>query len=70
MTKEQIEELSKKVYMGDAVYASFDGFHVVLTTSNGITDTNTIAIEPAVWNAIGEYHLNLIEKLKKFGAIE
>jgi hypothetical protein len=35
-----------KEYIGDGVYIDHDGFSFVLTTSNGIRDTNTIYLEP------------------------
>jgi hypothetical protein len=37
-----------KEYIGDGVYVSWDGYHVVLTTENGIETTNTIYLEPSV----------------------
>jgi hypothetical protein len=37
-----------KTYLGDSVYADFDGFHVVLTTENGFGPTNTIYLEDSV----------------------
>lgn len=53
---------SKKVYLGDAVYASFDGYHVWLTTENGgPLPTNTIALEPEVLAELWLY----IERIKK-----
>ncbi len=48
-----------KTYLGDAVYADFDGHFIVLTTENGICATNTIYLEPAVQVALVEF----IEKL-------
>ena len=39
---------SDKVYLGDAVYVTFDGYHVVLTTEDGIRTTNSIYLEPEV----------------------
>ena len=44
-----------KVYLGDGAYADFDGYHIVLTTSNGIENTNTICLEPAVVKAFLNY---------------
>jgi hypothetical protein len=41
-----------KEYLGDAVYASFDGWHIVLTTEDGIRATNTIFLEPEVQVAL------------------
>lgn len=39
-----------KVYLGDSVYAAYDGAGITLTTENGLpTDpSNTIYIEPEV----------------------
>lgn len=42
----------KKVYLGDAVYAHYDGYHVVLTTEDGIVVSNTIYLEPSVIEAL------------------
>jgi len=35
-------------YLGDAVYAEFDGFNIVLTTSDGLQITNEIVLEPEI----------------------
>ncbi len=53
MTTEQ--RLFPKVYIGDSVYAEFDGYHIVLTTDNGYGASNTIAIEPSVYHALKQY---------------
>ncbi len=37
-----------KQYIGDGAYVEFEGENVVLTTSNGIEDTNRIVMEPEV----------------------
>jgi hypothetical protein len=42
----------EKVYIGDGAFASFDGFGIWLTTSNGIEDTNRVFLEPAVFEAL------------------
>ncbi len=45
-----------KEYLGDAVYVEIDQFDcIVLTTSNGITDTNRIVFEPEVLTAFKHY---------------
>lgn len=41
-----------KMYLGDSVYAEFDGYHIVLTTENGFGPSNTIALEPQVLKAL------------------
>lgn len=38
-----------KLYLGDGVYAEFDGYAIVLTTENGIATTNRIVLEPEVF---------------------
>lgn len=47
----------EKVYLGDSVYAAYDGYHIVLTTENGRpTDpSNAIALDPYVVRALTEY---------------
>lgn len=45
-----------KVYLGDAVYASYDGYHIVLELSDGLRTYNPIALEPAVMQALIRYN--------------
>lgn len=45
----------RKTYLGDSVYASCDGFHIVLTTENGYGPSNTIFLDPGVMNALSAY---------------
>jgi len=47
-------------YLGDAVCADFDGYHIVLTTEDGITITNRICLEPSVVASLERY----VERLK------
>lgn len=51
-----------EMYLGDAVYAKFDGFHITLTTRDG-TDipTNTIHLEPGVLNTLDMFRKQLLE---------
>lgn len=44
-----------KIYIGDGVYALFDGLDIVLTTENGVDVTNTIVLEPSVLKALVEF---------------
>jgi len=50
-------------YLGDGVYASFDGYHIWLRTgSHDDADaTNRIALEPAVFESLLEYRRGLLE---------
>lgn len=38
-----------KTYIGDGIYAEWDGYTLVLTTENGYEATNTIVFEPREW---------------------
>lgn len=49
----------KKAYLGDGVYADWDGGRVILTTDNGIEATNTIIMEPEVLVALERYMVRL-----------
>jgi len=44
-----------KEYLGDGVYADFDGYHVVLTTENGMHTTNRICLDDEVVEALELY---------------
>jgi hypothetical protein len=54
-----------KTYLGDGVYASCDGYHIRLTTENGIETTNEIFLEPAVARKLLEYYDRLIQAAKE-----
>ena len=55
--------MSKKIYLGDAVYAEIDydiqGGRVTLTTEDGIRTTNTIYLSPEVFGALLEWYDSL-----------
>jgi hypothetical protein len=51
-------------YLGDGVYASFDGYHVVLDL-RGQDNTTKIALEPSVVVALQEYYVDVARSLKK-----
>jgi hypothetical protein len=54
-------------YLGDGVYATFDGYHVWLRTGSHEEReaTNSIALEPAVFEALLVYQRKLVEKLER-----
>lgn len=53
-----------KRYIGDAVYADFDGYHIVLTTENGYTISNTICLEPSVYTGLIEFEKDLRQEIQ------
>ena len=44
-----MERNMMKTYLGDGCYAEHDGYAFVLTTENGISETNRIVLEPEVY---------------------
>jgi hypothetical protein len=52
-----------KDYLGDGVYVDFDGFSLVLTTENGVETTNTMILEPQVYEALTRYVARLVAEL-------
>lgn len=56
-----------KTYLGDSVYAEFDGFGIILTTENGFaTDpSNKIVMEPEIISALNQFYLRAIETAKE-----
>lgn len=62
------ETLIERRYLGDAVYADFDGYHIWLRTSNGISITNEIGLEPTVLEAFDRYRSDLRKAIAKLRA--
>lgn len=51
-----MKEPANKEYLGDGAYVWLDDYGaLVLTTEDGLTVTNTIILEPAVYTALLEY---------------
>ena len=46
---------SNKVYLGDGVYISFDGYGFMLTVEDGMSVTGRVYLEPEVWRALQLY---------------
>ena len=44
-----------KTYLGDGVYAEFDGYGIKLTTENGVEVSNSIYVEPEVLRALVKF---------------
>lgn len=47
------QQLAPREYLGNAVYASFDGYHIWLKTGDG--NNQQIALEPKVYFALRRY---------------
>lgn len=61
-----------KEYLGDGVYAEYDGWQIVLT-GNALGRDNVIAIEPAVWPKLQAYaakHLGKPRDSRPLGVVE
>lgn len=59
-----------KQYLGDSVYADFDGYAITLTTENGYGPSNTIVLEPSVLLALIDYKNWLSSKANEAKARE
>ncbi len=44
-----------KSYLGDSVYARFDGYHIILYLDNGYGPHREIALDPNVISNFNEY---------------
>lgn len=49
-----------KVYLGDGLYAEYDGWQIKLYASNGVEATDTVYLEPSVLAAFERY----VERLR------
>lgn len=45
----------KKIYLGDSVYAEFDGLYISIFTDNGLGAKNLIMLESAVFQELIKY---------------
>jgi len=52
-------------YLGDGVYASFDGYHIWLKAGGLDQDDNQIALEPAVFEALVKYRREVFQALER-----
>ncbi len=55
----------RKIYLGDSVYAEFDGFNIILTTENGLRTTNKIYIDGEVFENLILYRSSLFKDSKE-----
>jgi hypothetical protein len=53
--------LENRAYLGDSVYAGFDGYHIWLYLNNGEGGHNHIGLEPGVFRVLIDYVKNLQE---------
>ncbi len=54
--------MKEKTYLGDGVYAAFDGYGINLTTENGIQTTNEIHLEPQVLDNLNQFRESLTKR--------
>lgn len=55
----------EKTYLGDGVYADIDGVHMVLTTENGISTTNTIYLGAEELKALAKFMERAAEAINR-----
>lgn len=49
-------------YLGDGVYCQFDGFHFWLWTSDGIKNSDKIALEPETFAALLKFRKEVYDQ--------
>lgn len=59
---------NEETYLGDAVYASFDGYQIWLRADDG--NDNRIALDPDAFAALQAYVNRLRNRLRERGANE
>jgi hypothetical protein len=50
-----MKKMNKTVYLGDGLYAKYDGYHVVLMANSSISPTNTVYLDDNVLTAFLKY---------------
>jgi hypothetical protein len=57
------QNLPRKEYLGDSVYAQTDGYYITLTTENSsaVPPSNIIHLEPEVLVKLLQYHQRVAE---------
>ena len=60
--------MENETYLGDAVYASFDGYQIWLRTGDG--NNNRIALEPSVYAALARYHESIYRRPSQSELVE
>jgi hypothetical protein len=56
---------NKKVYLGDSVYAEFNGYAFILTTKNGYGPSNIIVLEPPIISALKMFEKSVHSKVEE-----
>ncbi len=51
----KVDDQVVATYLGDGVYAAFDGMQVIVTTHNGLTTTNTVYLDREVADALVQF---------------
>lgn len=49
------QDLPLGTYLGDGCYVAHDGYALVLATTDGVTVTNRVVLEPEVYSALTKY---------------
>jgi len=58
--------MTEKTYLGDGVYADYDGYHIILTVGTGITETQRVCLEPNTLKNLGIYATKLGDMVGQF----
>jgi hypothetical protein len=64
MSEEKPKFQMEDRYLGDGVYASFDGYHIWLAANHH--SNKVVALEPQVIASLYRYHQDLHERLREW----
>ena len=54
--------LNMKVYIGDSIYAELNDSELIITTNNGLGDSNRIVFGGAEWQSLVDF----VDKITRF----
>lgn len=64
--EEMMARLTERVYLGDGLFASYDGWQIKLAANNGITDHDVVFLDPSVISAFIAYKERLDNIMKEY----
>lgn len=61
--------MNDETYLGDGIYAAQDGYHIWIWTSDGLSKSRAIALEPNVLDALAAYRHRLLDRVRVARAV-
>lgn len=61
-----VKKLAERVYLGDGLFASYDGYQIRLAASDGVRDHDVVYLDPVTLTAFFRYNDNLNKLMKEY----